>query len=777
MLQKLEVCALRGATEKFTLNFEKGKRITILYGENGSGKSTVCDALELLAKGKIGSIEGKGLGKTEPYWHSTGKISTDLNVTLSTTEGQWTGRLIKARAIVTPEAGRPQAEILRRNQIQKIIAEQPKNRFDVIRPFLAIESVEASEGSLRKLIDQEKNNRETAVARIEENRVAVENFWREAGNPKPNALEWARFEIAKDATQLMTELANLERLIREIEGVGSEHVRLNATNEALAKAESSCKSSDDRVSQEQAKVSNKMGDLLSILQAAKDYFDLHDKPKACPLCGSKEFVAGLPQRIDEQLKAIRSLSEALQMQAEAKRNLEFALKQTIQQIATFLKVAEKAAELIKKTGLPSGLTYPQGLLNSVKNFPSTGAGEKDRLTVADALSQKASAFLNFAKPACEKLKEKKGFLQTLKRAVETYHTNYNAQKELDLLIPRLEQALTEIETERRLFVDNILRKIATRVGELYEHIHPGEGVSKISLLLDPDKRASLDILCPFPGAKDCPPGAYFSDSHLDTLGLCIWLAIAELEDARNIILVLDDVVMSVDEPHVERVIELLYEMAQKFRHCIYTTHYRPWREKYRWGWLRSGECQFVELLPWQHKSGIKHTKSLPPIEELRGLLSAAVPSAQLSCASAAVILEAILDFLTQLYECAVPRRKGRPTLGDLLPSIKGKLRAALKIERQERGTDGSETYKEYPLGQLLEELEKIAQVRNVFGCHFNELSHHLPEEDAIHFAKTVSLLADHLIDIDYGWPRSDKSGSYWANSKQTRRLHPLKQPS
>jgi energy-coupling factor transporter ATP-binding protein EcfA2 len=132
MLQKLEVCALRGATEKFTLNFEKGKRITILYGENGSGKSTVCDALELLAKGKIGSIEGKGLGKTEPYWHSTGKISTDLNVTLSTTEGQWTGRLIKARAIVTPEAGRPQAEILRRNQIQKIIAEQPKNRFDVI---------------------------------------------------------------------------------------------------------------------------------------------------------------------------------------------------------------------------------------------------------------------------------------------------------------------------------------------------------------------------------------------------------------------------------------------------------------------------------------------------------------------------------------------------------------------------------------------------------------------------------------------------------------------
>ena len=47
MLKKLEVLALRGATQKFTLDFESGKKITIVYGENGSGKSTICDAVEL----------------------------------------------------------------------------------------------------------------------------------------------------------------------------------------------------------------------------------------------------------------------------------------------------------------------------------------------------------------------------------------------------------------------------------------------------------------------------------------------------------------------------------------------------------------------------------------------------------------------------------------------------------------------------------------------------------------------------------------------------------
>jgi len=33
-----------------------------------------------------------------------------------------------------------------------------------------------------------------------------------------------------------------------------------------------------------------------------------------------------------------------------------------------------------------------------------------------------------------------------------------------------------------------------------------------------------------------------------------------------------------------------------------------------------------------------------------------------------------------------------------------------------------------------------------------------------------------LICDEHGWPRSDKSGSYWATQGETRRLHPLKKP-
>src|SRR5690606_40582059 len=69
-------------------------------------------------------------------------------------------------------------------------------------------------------------------------------------------------------------------------------------------------------------------------------------------------------------------------------------------------------------------------------------------------------------------------------------------------------------------------------------------------------------LTEFGGKKDAPPQAYFSDSHLDTLGLCVFLALAERDAPEEKLLVLDDVLGSVDEPHVERIIGMVYDVLR-----------------------------------------------------------------------------------------------------------------------------------------------------------------------------------------------------------------------
>jgi hypothetical protein len=188
-----------------------------------------------------------------------------------------------------------------------------------------------------------------------------------------------------------------------------------------------------------------------------------------------------------------------------------------------------------------------------------------------------------------KLQDKKQFLGTLKRTLAILDENEKSAAELETLLPKLKSALKIVEDERRTFTDETLGSIAGQVGLLYEKVHPGEGLDKVSLgRLDPKKKASLDIGASFCGKADTPPPAYFSDSHLDTLGLCVFLALAGRDSPSETILVLDDVLASVDEPHVDRLIEMLYDQAVTFRHCIITTHYRPWKEKLRWGWLQNG---------------------------------------------------------------------------------------------------------------------------------------------------------------------------------------------
>jgi hypothetical protein len=244
-------------------------------------------------------------------------------------------------------------------------------------------------------------------------------------------------------------------------------------------------------------------------------------------------------------------------------------------------------------------------------------------------------------------------------------------------------------------------------------------------------------------------------------------------------LVLDDVLASVDEPHVERVIEMLYAEAAKFRHTVITTHYRPWKEKYRWGWLKNGQCQFVELTKWTSQAGLTLIRSVPDVDRLRQLLAESPPDPQLVCAKAGVILEAALDFLTQHYQCHVPRRPGGAyTLGDLLPAVDKKLTAALRVEvLASASTGGGQSNKTIILKPMLDELARIAQVRNVFGCHFNELSFALLDSDGLAFGQQVLQLIEALADQDAGWPRQGNSGEYWATAGETRKLYPYKKPT
>lgn len=765
-LSKLTIEHLRGSVVPFSLSFEKGKKLTIVYGENGTGKTTICDAIEFLAKGKIGSLEGRGLGnRTERYWPSIGKTSADIAVTLQAGSTTCKATIIKGKVIPQPDDLRPKVEVLRRSQILRLLEAQPAERYAEISRFIDIAGVTNSEDSLKKLIDNLNATRDTAVAVVLANQTSIFQFWGTAGKPGKNALSWAEAEVGRDLTTLTTAAAALAKLRGAYQRLSDYPNKLNEANAALAVAQNEAQVAKQQLENAMANATDGASELVGILEAATPFLAKHPHPESCPLCESDENVADLQIAVTQRLAQFNVLQIALKNNTN--RDLAVHLAEG--------KISTLQADMIRDSKnfevIRGETTFPAEVVLPALAVP---AKFDEIASWIEGTSHLPTAWIK-----CEGAwNEQSKFVATLAKALATYRNNVATQKELDVLLPKLRRAHEVIVEERQAFTDGVLKMISGEVGRLYEVVHPGEGLNKISLELEEGKRASLEVGASFAGKINTPPQAYFSQSHLDTLGLCVFLALASLDDPANTILVLDDVLASVDEPHVDRLVEMLYTEATKFRHCIITTHYRPWKQKLRWGWLQNGQCHFIELTKWTLDGGLKHNRSVPDIERLRSLLAETPPDPQLVCAKAGVVLEATLNFLTDLYECLLPKRaSGLFTIGELLPALDKKLRPELKAIVTKKNAAGVETSVTVILLPILDELSRIAQARNVFGAHFNELSFEMLEDDAIAFGSQVLELVEAIADQENGWPRKEKKGSYWANANETRRLYPLKQPS
>lgn len=762
----LRVMSFRGAPKDLTLIFDHRRPLTLIYGENGSGKTTICDAYDFIANQRVGSLDSRGLGQLHPYWATSGKSGTDIVVELTIDGSTWKGSA-RARGIsVVPAAPPPpKVELLRRSTLARFITGDPKDRYAALRPFIDLVGIEQAELALGEQTRSSKARLDQAASNIGENQETLRRMMIEAGEVGADPLAWARGIVivpATDSTGAISELRKLERLVDSAAAAIEDLVA--ADNAAKAAQAQFVAAQEHLETAEQGALTADVS-LMGLLEAAQQHFSKHSVGDACPLCESPERTLGLKERVAERIAAISQVRELADAVKKAKpeaegRGIARASARQKAERALAAVAAATAPEEWRVAHIPTVQTVSK-LLSNEGDFIAPD------LTVLRAASIDAAD----RRAALEAIAAK---YSSVKTALDQHDENVNKQAGLSLVLPRLKRALDVCQKQRKQYLEQALLAIAGEVGRLYEVIHPGEGLNKISFKLSPTKKGSLDLGAEFLGKQDQPPQAYFSESHLDSLGICIFLALAARQLPESTIVVLDDVLGSIDEPHVDRLIGMLYGEAKRFKHTILTTHYRPWREKFRWGWLKNNECEFIELGAWTPTNGIVPIQSsLSPLVELRNHLAALPPRLQPACAAAGVILERACDFLASLYELDVPYRNGGLTLGDLLPRVaERRMAAALRVEVKQ--SDGS--YADVFLGDQLIRLRDMAQLRNIFGCHYNDLANMLPPQDAIAFAQAVYDFASALVCDQNGWPRSDKSGSFWATQGETRRLHPLKKP-
>jgi len=114
--------------------------------------------------------------------------------------------------------------------------------------------------------------------------------------------------------------------------------------------------------------------------------------------------------------------------------------------------------------------------------------------------------------------------------IKQLHTGITDTKNSANNLERIRNRLTkyhEVVHELRInFTDNVLDAITTEADRLFQQIHPGEHINLSALKMDSTQRASVLQTGTFHGQESILPQAVFSESHMDTLGFCVWLALA-----------------------------------------------------------------------------------------------------------------------------------------------------------------------------------------------------------------------------------------------------------
>jgi len=767
----LEVEGFRGIRHA-KLDFDG--RNAVIWGPNGSGKSAVVDAVDFLLTGQIARLGGEGtagitLAKHGPHIDFAAKPDNVIvRATASIPGVQDTVTLTRrmdapqslavdgARqeqlADVLDVASRRQHSLTRR-EILRYVASQPAKRSEEVQSLLKLGQLESIRKSLTRVRNQARKTESTAVTNTAaaESRVVsvlgIDQFSSQAVLDQVNALRKA----LEGAPISELKPSGLKSGVTHPSGVSKAKVpAVSSVDRAASSLETACEDLEGTRAQLETELRASIAKIrrneaskqdLQRLQLLKLGVSMLDDTGRCPLCGSQWKPEELAQHLEQCMERAVSI-ESMQSRVQ---EIVSSIRRDIAGATTSVEVLEQAGDALKLSSASSILRSWIEDLTSLDTHASTildtcaeskwtveqTAGllrDESRHTAVQKVLSEIKAAAGGPTPeeaAWDALTKTELHLEALEecRSAEAGAKLYHA---------RAAQLLRAFEDVRDEELDALYGAIETRFAELYRCLH-GDDEGAFDADLKPDGSFEVD----FYGRGKHPPGALHSEGHQDSMGVCLYLALVEhLTGDRFLLTLLDDVVMSVDAGHRNRLCAMLKQQFPN-RQFLITTHDKTWASQLRAEGVinRAG---YIEFTRWSLEDG--------PCIELEGELwsvigkhldSDDVPGAAFRLRNGAERhFEAACDDLGAHIRY---HADGRWVLGEFMNSAVGRLRDWLKLAKKAANSWGQselvETLGEYEtvLRQVVERTYCEQWAVNA-AVHYNTW-HDLSKEDFLPVAE------------------------------------------
>jgi energy-coupling factor transporter ATP-binding protein EcfA2 len=603
-VQRLVMHAFRGVPGEMTVDFGKGESI-VVYGDNGTGKSTIADALEWYFTGEIELLSHEGRQHAVRYVGGENNGVTSVEVF---TNGGLGGKVVFPDER-TPEAFhaiRRETFLLRGRTLADFINKTKTEKWKALVDILGLDAIE----SLREDLQRARNDlRKKSKAAEEEARTYqralasgsedvsqdtvlgnLQEICRMLGVDPPRSLDqvvdpsWLTAAVGASAS--VSEASDRESSLAEIK-----------TLSAPAFDQRAVDGWNDLVSSDRARLLPR----ASLVREAKRLFEAGSVEKGrCPLCG---------QTVDDKNLA-RRIENALVEVMEASRDLERFRDPVVQQADDLETLHDKRLS-IHSRALAMGLELPplpEIPLSAIRDSVDALAPVKiDAIT--SALSEIRKWDRAAGKLARNASSPKTGTRDTQLVMLAALCQQVNAWRLAEQKVARARRALDLAErvfdayqTKQKEDLTELLKRISSRVGQIYSALHPGEDLDAVTV--EPWTAKGVELAIEFYGSRQRPPHGVLSESHLNSLAIALFLAMAESFNEQIGFLLLDDVINSFDVEHRGRLAELLADGFSRWQ-LIVLTHDQQFFEHLS---RRAPSWRKLEFTSWSYASGPRTTQ-------------------------------------------------------------------------------------------------------------------------------------------------------------------------
>ena len=643
-LNKIKIHNVRGISD---LGLQLDSESIAIWGPNGVGKSSVVDAIEFLFTGKMSRLSGEGTGGINLSQHGphidhppeSAYVSAEVQVDGSDQPVQVVRRMANPGTLKCPAGARDILEeiggvvnrggtILTRRDILRFVTATAGTRADQIQDLLNLKEIETHRASLvqaqtRLKRDETSASKAVADAKSDVNAIlGEESYVNERlldvvnqcrtilAGQQVNEVNAATFNTDISPLVASAEEApsiNLFLISRYLDGI-----RRETSSDRLLGRRNAGETLRTQLTRlrEDATLLEEL-ERLALTDYALRF--INDSTTECPVCGAIWTEGHLSGHLADKkatAKAAEEVKIAVSATAETVAEPARTLRANITGLRDQARNSPNAVELQAETELLDHWSITLGQLltvldDRIEQFIDAQYPEPalSALFAPGNVNKLLTRIENALREPVRTTTPEQIAWDTLTKltvAVGAVENRTAREKDANASRLRADGLLSEFEKARDSVLDGLYVRIADRFKNYYCILHDHEK-DHFDAKLQP-QHGGLGFEVDFLGRGGHPPQALHSEGHQDSMGVCLFLALNdELAMPRLDLVVLDDVIMSVDSDHRKDVCRLLKGHFSD-RQFIITTHDKTWSQQLKQEQVVQAK-RLVDFTAWTVEGG------------------------------------------------------------------------------------------------------------------------------------------------------------------------------